>query len=62
MKPTVGSIFRDHFEDYNQRYPQPLFKLKAVSDLSDPLVLKTSSRQMPTNKANKQTYKAPKKS
>ncbi len=31
MKSTVGSLFRDHFEEYNQRYPQPLFKLKAVS-------------------------------
>ena len=31
MKPTVGSIFGDHFEEYNQRYPQPLFKLKAVT-------------------------------
>ena len=30
-KATVGSLFRDHFESYNQRHPQPLFKLKAAS-------------------------------
>ncbi len=31
MTATVGSVFRDHFEGYNKSYPQPLFKLKAVS-------------------------------
>lgn len=31
MARTVAGIFRKHFAEYNQRYPQPLFKLKAIS-------------------------------
>ena len=31
---TVGGILREHFDDYQRRYRQPLFKHKAVSALS----------------------------
>jgi len=31
MEATVGGIFREHFDEYQKRYPQPLHKLKAVS-------------------------------
>ena len=31
MEATVGGLFREHFDDYQKRYPQPLHKLKAVS-------------------------------
>lgn len=30
MEATVGGIFRRHFNDYKNRHPQPLHKLKAV--------------------------------
>lgn len=30
MEATVGGIFRRHFDNYKERYPQPLHKLKAV--------------------------------
>ncbi len=31
MEGTVGGIFRKHFDEYSQRYPQPLHKRKAAS-------------------------------
>jgi hypothetical protein len=31
MEATVGAIFRHHFDDYQQRYPQPLHKHRAVA-------------------------------
>jgi len=31
MEATVGGVFRRHFDDYKDRYPQPLHKLKAVT-------------------------------
>lgn len=31
--PTVGGLFRDHFDDYQKRYRQPPFKRKVVNDL-----------------------------